>query len=486
MADERLHDLLLPLDGAATPDESFGESLFAQVAPLALAAGRRDRSWIGRIEVAVRTAARPLPVPASAQLRTAIVLATLLALLVALAAIVASRRPDPLQIVLGSEAVYRDLPAFDLTVGYSDGAIRRFRYDGERAMRLDAVKGEYRLRPEGTYIVVDVDRGVAFEWDPAGGTFLVSEHPASIRPTFLLDLRWGADLGVPQSFSSPCATWEYVEETVVLARPAHHVRCATGLHDEFWVDAGTGIVLRSTAVPTDDDRISLTGEVQELVLGATIDPAALIVADGPRAGAPMPGGDTPFVPGLRVVTNRFSPAFAATPGDGWRSWGTDSDIVGFARGPDWTDTDGAGVLVVRLTRVPDVTTNEYIPLAPGPEAVLDWLREHPYYEVGDPVDTPVGAIPARSVSILERRPADFGASCPMPAPDERAGICWHLFPFGRDGYWTYPGNADHGATVTVLEVGDETVTIFSWADGPDKDAHQAAVEALIASIEFLD
>ena len=74
----------------------------------------------------------------------------------------------------------------------------------------------------------------------------------------------------------------------------------------------------------------------------------------------------------------------------------------------------------------------------------------------------------------------------MPAPSEPAAICWHLFPWGPNGYWTYPGNADHGATVTVLEVDGVTVTLFSWADGPDKATHLAAVEALIESIELLD
>ena len=485
MADERLHQLLLPLDGAATPDETFSESLFAQIAPLALAAGRRDRTWHGRIVAAVRTAARPLPAPAASQMRTAILLATLLALLVALAAIVASRRPDPLQVVLGSEAVYRDLPAFDMTVGYSDGAVRRFRYDGADVARLDAVKGAYGLRPEGTYIVVDARLGTTVEWDPAGGTFLTSEHVSRVRPAYLLDLRWGADLRVPLRFTSACLTWEYVEETSVLQRPAHHVRCATGPHEEFWVDVATGIVLRSTAVPTEEDRVSLTGEVLELALGVPIDPATLVADVGSRGGALMPGGDKPFEPGVRVVTNRFTPAFAATPGQGWRSWGTADDIVGFARGPDWTDTDGAGVLVVRLIRVPDITTNEYLALAPGPEAVLEWIREHPYFDVGEVVNTHVGLLPAQSVSILEKRPPDFETSCPMPAPGDPAAICWHLFPWAGDGYWTY-GNADHGATLTVLEVGGVTVTVFSWADGPDKEAHLAAVEALIESIEFLD
>ena len=484
MADERLREMLRPLDGAATPDESFGEALFAQIAPLALAAGRRDRTWYGRVATTIRTAARPLPSPAANQLRTAIVLATVLALLLALAAIVASRRPDPLQIVLGSEAVYRDPPSFDITVGYSDGAIRRFRYDGADVMRLDAVKGAFGLRPEGTFILADVGRHLTFEWDAAGGTVLTAAIAPGMRPIAPLDLRWGADVGQSGEFSSSCLSWEYIQETHVLARPVHHVRCATGLHDEYWVDIATGFVLRSTAVPTDDDRIFLTGEVMEFALGVTIDPAVLVV-QGPHVGAIMPGGDARLEPGTRVVSNRFTRAFAATPGEGWRSWGTADNIVGFVRGPDWNDLDGGAVLVLRLTKVTDVDTGTDRPLAPGPEAVFEWLREHPYFELGEERDTFVSGLAARSVSIAGVPPDDIEARCPLPAAGDEPAPCWRWFPQGTN-YWFYGGRIDPGGTAIALDVDGVTVTILSWANGPSKDAHLAAIEELIDSIEFLD
>jgi hypothetical protein len=372
-----------------------------------------------------------------------------------------------------------------MTVGYSDGAVRRFRYDGAGAMRFDAVRGAYRLRPEGSYIVVNAQLGETVEWDPAGGTFLMSEHPAGIRPTYLLDLRWGADLRVAQRFSSPCVAWEYVEESTVLARPAHHVRCATGLHDEYWVDIATGFVLRSTAVPTDDDRIFLTGEVRAFALGVTIDPAVLAVQDGPRVGAPMPGGDASFEPGVRVVTNRITPAFAATPGDGWRSWGTDLDVVGFVRGPGGASgKDGGTVFVIKLTVVTDVATGFDIPLDPGVDAAVAWLRGHQYLETGEVQTTRIGSRPALSIDFRETVPDDFETTCPA-ADQGQPPTCRRWFPAGG-GYWSFADTPPEVQRVTIVDVNGATILILASADGPEREAHLAEIEALVRSIEFLD
>lgn len=480
MADERLHQMLLPLDGAATPDESFGDALFERIAPLALAAGRRDRTWHGRIVMAVRSVSLPIGGETPVQLRTAILLATLLGLLLALAAIIGSRAHDPNQVVLGSEAVYRDPPAFDMTVGYSDGGIRRFRYDGGSAMRLDVVKGAFGLRPEGTYFLVDTERGRMIEWDPVGRTSMSSALEAGLRPIFQLDMRFGAEVSRANQFASQCLKWQYVEETTVVARAAHHVRCATGLHEEFWVDAATGFVLRSTAVPTDDARIFLTGEVRSLQLDVAIDPAAFAADEGPRLGAPMPGGEAPFEAGVRVVSNRFSPPFAATPGEDWRSWGTDTDVVGFVRG-----ADGGGVWVINLKVVTDVATGRDVPLDPGVDAAVDWLRHHPYVETGEPMPTRVGLREATSMTYRDVLPRGFESTCPHALDSEPAPACRRFFRAGT-GYWTFGESPPAEQRASFLDVNGATIMILSSADGPDRAAQGAANEALLASIEFLD
>jgi hypothetical protein len=485
MVDERLTQLLGRLDEPVPPDQAFGEALYQRIAPLALAAGRRDRTWLGRARWAIRSITRPMTSPSPAMLRNVIVLATLLALLLALAAIIGSRSHDPNRIVLGSEAVYRDAPAFDMTVGYSDGGVRRFRYDGEAAMRVDVVQGTYRTRREGTFFLADGRRGRIVEWDPIADTATIESLPAGMRPLAPLDLRWGADLFVSNRFASACLDWEYVEESTVVGRAAHHVRCSSGRHEEYWVDVLTGFVLRSTDVPTDDDDTWLTGEVRSLVIGGPIDAAAFAVDDEvPRSGARMPGGNTRLEAGIRVISNGFTPAFVATPGAGWRSWGSTDGIVGFVRGPDWNGADGGAVLVVRMANVTDVATGRDRPLAPGPDAVLDWLRGHPYFDVGPVEQTRVGAVAAQSVTFTEIRPADFDATCPLPSAEEEAASCWRWFPQGP-GYWYY-GSADHGATATVLDVAGTTITILSWAEGPDEAAHLRAIDDLLATIEFFD
>ena len=198
----------------------------------------------------------------------------------------------------------------------------------------------------------------------------------------------------------------------------------------------------------------------------------------------MLGGNAPFEAGVRVISNPFTPAFVATPGDGWRSWGSGADIVGFVRGPDWNDDDGGAVLVVRLTKVTDVVTGLDRRLEPGPEAVFEWLRAHPYFDVGAIEPAQVGPLAAESVSFTEVRPADFDTTCPLPPAGQEVDPCWRWFAEVA-GYWYY-GSADHGARATVLDVNGTTVTILTWAEGPDEAAHLAAIEDLLASIEFLD
>ena len=141
MADVPINQLLQRLDGAATPDPAFGDALYQRIAPLALAAGRTDRTWYGRVLATLRSRSIALSPTLDPRFRTVVIATALLLLAVAIAIVIGSRRPDPNQLVLRSEAVYRDPPAFDMSVAYSDGALRRFRYDGTSALRLDVLEG---------------------------------------------------------------------------------------------------------------------------------------------------------------------------------------------------------------------------------------------------------------------------------------------------------------------------------------------------------
>lgn len=486
MADQTVHELLLALEATPPPDESFGDALYERLAPRAVAAGRRDRSWLGRIQIALHTASRPVAWSTPQQLRTAVIFATVLALLLVVAAIIGSRTRDPNRIVLGSEAIYRDPPAFDMTVSYSDGGTRRFRYDGESTLRVDVERGVYRFRPEGTYIVADVARGRVIEWDPVGETNSIEPIPGGMRPIALLDLRWGAALQTSNRLGSSCLDWEYIEESTVTGRATHHVRCIAGRNEEYWVDVVTGFVLRSTDVPTDAADVRLTGEVRSIEIGGAVDGAAFAVGDVvDRSGARMPGGDASFEAGVRVVTNRFAPAFVATPGDGWRSWGTDRDVVGFVRGAGFSGgMDGAAVWVVRLTKVTDVATGRDVALEPGVDAAIAWLRGHPYIETGEVAMTSVGSLPALSMDYRESVPGDFEATCPE-ADQGPPPTCRRWFPAGS-WHFSFEDTPPAAQRVTVLDVDGATILILASADGPGRGAHLAAIDELVDSLEFLD
>jgi hypothetical protein len=489
MADERLDLLLHRLDAPVTPDPAFGDSLYTRIAPLAIVAGRRDRTWYGKVIAALRGAQIGFVRPSPALLRQAVLLAIMLVLLLLVAVFVGSRPPNPNELVRLSEQVYLDPPPFDMTVDYQNGDVRRFRFDGNDVVRLDIVAGSYRARQTGGYILTDVTANRRAEWDPVSGTTSVFGLPSGLRPLHELDLRWGADIDTwnHRPFGS-CRNWILVGDEVVAGRRVLHVRCSDnpGKGEEYWVDPATGFVLRSTDVPTDEKDVRMIGQVRTLALRGQVDASMFVFrTDDPTWGALMPGGNEPFQPGVRVVSARFRPAFAATPDEGWRSWGSDRDAVGFIRGADVENaTDGAGIWAIRVSTVTDPESGRDVSLAPGAEAVIDWLRSHPYFEVETVQQTRIGSFPATSLPLRHVLPADFDRTCPPAIKDQPVPVCRRWFA-ANGAYWTY-GPAHDLTQATVVDVHGATILILAWADGPHADAHMAAADALLATIEFLE
>ena len=54
------------------------------------------------------------------------------------------------------------------------------------------------------------------------------------------------------------------------------------------------------------------------------------------------------------------------------------------------------------------------------------------------------------------------------------------------GYWTYEREEQVDKRAMFLDVQGTAVMILMSADGPDLEAHRAAIDELLASIEFLD
>ena len=265
--------------------------------------------------------------------------------------------------------------------------------------------------PPGSHVVTDTKLGHHADWDSAGETGSIYELPSGLRPLHEVDMRWGIEFNSwNRQSSEPCGDWVLIGEEIVANLGAWHVRCLDERREEYWIDADSGFILRSTDVPTDDGSAWMTGEVRTLALDVPIDPTVFGVGteDDSRWGGIMPGGDERLLPGVRAVTSRFSPAFAVTPGDGWRSWGTDVDVVGFVRGPV---DEPAGVWIVKLTKVTDVRSGRDVAIA-GTGAVLDWLRAHPYFETVRQEQRTIGTIAATSLDLRHVPPEGFETDCP--------------------------------------------------------------------------
>jgi hypothetical protein len=239
----------------------------------------------------------------------------------------------------------------------------------------------------------------------------------------------------------------------------------------------------------------MAGEIRSLVLDAPVDAAAFqFLEDESRFEAHLetvfPGGNRPFEWGVRVVFSPFQPVFAATPGEGWRSQGTVDGLVGLIRGPEWeVGTDGAGVWVTQPTAVTDVASGRDVPLAPGPDAVLDWLRSHPYLEVGEVEPARVGSLAAMSLSFKAFVPDEFETPCQPPSPSEPVmPTCQRWFKTGKGhvNYGFIDPLTQYEAGAIVLDVSGTTIMVLTVAYGPDMEAHLKAVDALLASIEFLE
>ena len=263
MADVQLKQLLQGLDGAAAPDPAFSDALYERVAPMALAAGRRDRTWHGRIMATLRSRSIVLFPAVDPRFRTVVLGTALLLLALALAIVIGSRRPDPNQLVHSSEELYNDPPALDMSVRYEDGAVRRFRYDGTAITRMDVVSGTYQGRPQGTYFLMDAQSGRRFEWDPASETW--SDVPALCCQSPALRTRPAMGRGDARARAFPnrrASAW--TGNTSPRPRWPGGPRTTSGApsvgrHEEYWIDDTNGFILRSTDVPTNDREVRHDG-----------------------------------------------------------------------------------------------------------------------------------------------------------------------------------------------------------------------------------
>lgn len=484
MADDRLDLVLRSLETPILPDPAFADRLFAQVAPMAIAAGRQDSTWWGRFLGVLhgRVPWTTMPRANHGRLLGAVLLAA--ALIALIAALIGASRSDPARLVQLSESVYLDPPPFDMTVTYQNGDVRRFRFDGESHMRLDVIAGAYNAFGPGSYAVTDTHRRAY--WDSSTEIGVVQNVVGpNARPVELLDMRWG---GInTMRTSSLCNRWSDAGITTIADRSVRHVRCAASGDEEAWIDPVSGFILRfNAAIEQEPEGVrTMTAEARRFDLEPATDAATFVIPDsGGRWGVAMPGGNAAMADGERAVTMWFTPAFAVVPQAGWRSWGEGEDSVGFVRGEPLPNNSNSGLWGVRLSVVWDAATGRDRTLDPGAQAAIDWIRADPYLRVGRETSTTVDGHSATRLDLRIVPPPADDPDCPWDGKTIPEPPCRRWF-WTAPGYWTY-GPELQAVTVTILDVGKSVLMIITQAVGPDAANHQAAIDELLATLDFLD
>jgi hypothetical protein len=279
--------------------------------------------------------------------------------------------PDPAQLVERSRAAYKSPPAFTMTIKDPQGQLWKLAADGAgtwRVDRPDQQAGSYQLYDGvrvGSYSSEMETWGVAQAADLGGPPWPLFNEFAWSRMTPNSD---------PMAFETvPCAQATWVDREEVAARPADHVRCADGDID-YWLDAGTGLVVRMQAGPTapgwegPTSGISNVIEATEFATGPA-DPVRF-AWEGPEGA--YPESDPPVSPLLKV--GEIAPTLTGTTVDGKPFTtvpGTPTAVLFTARGLGTTreafDAAASGITGVRSIVVQ----------ANPPGTVAGYLAGHP-------------------------------------------------------------------------------------------------------------
>ena len=140
--------------------------------------------------------------------------------------------------------------------------------------------------------------------------------------------------------------------------------------------------------------------------------------------------------------------------------------------------------IVKLTKVTDVRSGRDVAIA-GAGAVLDWLRAHPYFETVRQEQRTIGTIAATSLDLRHVPPEGFETDCPWSPTDPPVPPCRRWFAAGT-GYWSYGPPVHDLMRIAVLEVNGATLMVVALVDEPDQEADLAAIDDLLATVEWLD
>jgi len=315
MTDERLFALFEGYERPAEPSPEFLDRLELE---LRRRAGHTRRPLGWRLQALAEVISPALAPP----LRAAWAV-TLLALLLALAsgaALVGARLlgllPTAEDVVLVSQGVYADPPAFEMEARLDDGSRVVYSWDGDARFRQEMVEGtDHGLFTPGGYLVRDGLRQAWYGSEETGANTWFETDAVSIvdaYPLIGMELGWigrvPIEHGGPLPWPSCPDGWRFGDAGEVAGRSADQVTCG---QDAWWIDRESRLVLRHAA----DARV--VAEALRLTLTPTFSAERFLL--DPREGAEIvgtgePGDATPWKGVLDV--GQVPPPLEATYLDG--------------------------------------------------------------------------------------------------------------------------------------------------------------------------
>jgi uncharacterized protein YjbI with pentapeptide repeats len=183
-----------------------------------------------------------------------------------------------------------------------------------------------------------------------------------------------------------------------------------------------------------------------------------------------------YAAGETYSTEEFEPSFTFRLDEAWQENQENADYFGIT--PELGEEDDSTLSFVRAGEVYDPknpASGEVMPAPEGKEAVVSWLRNHPYLEVGEPEPFEVGGVSGARLDVaISSMPESYPPKCGLP--------CVPLFQDSQgEPISTY---TSFEARFVVLEVDGETViaTIVSREDKFDDFLPQA--EEVLSTVDW--
>jgi cytochrome c biogenesis protein CcmG/thiol:disulfide interchange protein DsbE len=317
MTDERLFALFEGYEEPAEPSPEFLDRLELELRRR-VGHERRPLGWLLRtlVEAVSPRVAPPL------RAAWAVALLALALALASAAALVGARLlgllPTVEDVVLASQAVYADPPAFEMEVHLDDGSRVRYAFDGGARFRQDMVEGtDHGLFTPGGYLVRESGGQAWYGSQEAGAntwfvTDIVDGFLIDAYPLIGMEPGWIGRVPIesrgPLPWPSCSDGWQFGDGGTVAGRPADQVTCGTAA---WWIDRESRLVLRL------DEGGSVVAEALRLTLSPSFSAErfALDPPEGAEIAADEGPGDPAAWKGVLDV-GQVPPTIEATYLDG--------------------------------------------------------------------------------------------------------------------------------------------------------------------------